>query len=168
MQFYIKNLYADTTQIQPYRVSYNTTQKVGTIICLESIYPDFVREFTKQGANLLCIMTNDGWFDGTPGPYQHFAIAQMRAVENRRTIARCANTGVSGFILPDGSIQSVLPVRQRGAVQYDVPLFDGQTLYVQYGDWFPKCALFWACTVLLLAVIYTVRQAMRKHIAHHK
>lgn len=153
MRFRVKNLYGDTTQITPYKISYNTVQAIGTVICLESIYPDFVRQFTQNGANVLCILTNDGWFDGTPGPHQHFAIAQMRAVENRRAIARCANTGVSGFILPDGSPCSLLPVQSTHAVQYDVPLFDGQTIYVQYGDWFAKLCTLLAVLSLAGAII---------------
>ncbi len=78
--------------------------KVAPIICYESIYSDYVTEYVRNGANLLFILTNDGWWDDTPGYKQHFAFARLRAIENRRSIARSANTGVSGFIDQKGNI----------------------------------------------------------------
>jgi len=109
--------------------------KIGSIICIESIYPDFCRQFTLQGAEILSIITNDAWYDFTTGPEQHFQIACMRAIENRRYIARCANTGVSGFISPQGIAISRAEQYKPVAIYNDVPKMQNITFYVRYGDW---------------------------------
>ncbi|MFN3270923.1 MAG: apolipoprotein N-acyltransferase, partial [Candidatus Kapaibacteriota bacterium] len=75
---------------------------IAPIICIESIYPDYCRSFVKKGAEIMVIITNDGWYDHTFGPLQHYLIAAVRAIENRRFVARCANTGISGVITPTG------------------------------------------------------------------
>ena len=113
---------------------------IGIVICIESIYPDFVRNYAKEGATMLSVITNDAWFDNSPGPMQHFAISQMRAIENRRAIARCGNTGVSGIILPDGSISLMAPPQQRTTVYGKVPQLTVYSIYSRIGDLFPMCA----------------------------
>lgn len=110
--------------------------KLGNIICIESIYPGFCRDFTKNGAQLLTLITNDAWYDFTPGPEQHFCIAQVRAIENRRYIARSANSGVSGFISPTGEEVSRLAQYEKGALSEKIAFLDHQSFYVRYGDWF--------------------------------
>ncbi len=125
------------------------TTRIGTIICIESIYPDFVAGFVRSGAELLTVQTNDGWFNFTPGPHQHYAIAAMRAIETRRYIVRCANTGISGFITPLGTSLQQTPIDTRLGIAERIPLLQAQTLYVRLGDWLPK-----ACT--LLAVLWIV------------
>ncbi len=72
--------------------------RIAPSICYESIYGDYTREFTLQGASLLFIMTNDGWWRDTPGYRQHKQYARLRAIETRRSIARSASTGISAFI----------------------------------------------------------------------
>ncbi len=109
--------------------------KVGTIICIESIYPGFCRNFTARGANMLSVITNDAWYDHTPGPEQHYQIAAMRAIENRRYIARCANTGVSGIITPLGNSSLRAPEYKRVGIRGQVPLMEGKSFYVRTGDW---------------------------------
>jgi apolipoprotein N-acyltransferase len=113
------------------------TADIGSIICIESIFPDFVRGFTEKGADFLVIITNDAWYDHTPGPEQHFCIAQMRAIENRRYIARCANTGMSGFIAPSGRQYSLLDQYRSYALADYVYLKEGKSIYVMFGDWLP-------------------------------
>jgi apolipoprotein N-acyltransferase len=113
--------------------------RVGMIICIESIYADFVRQYTypANGANILAVITNDGWFNGTPGPEQHYMIAAMRAVENRRYLVRCGNTGISGFITPLGMSLQRTSINEQIAIADSVPLLNDQTLYARLGDWLP-------------------------------
>jgi apolipoprotein N-acyltransferase len=110
---------------------------IGTVICIESIYPGFVKTYIDSGATMLAVITNDAWFDNTPGPMQHFAISQMRAIENRRAIARCGNTGISGIIMPDGSISEIAPAQQRIAISGRVPQMEVKSLYSIIGDVLP-------------------------------
>ncbi|MCG8636764.1 MAG: apolipoprotein N-acyltransferase, partial [Desulfobacterales bacterium] len=70
--------------------------KTGVLICFEILFPDIAREFVTNGADILTPMTTDAWFGRTSAPAQHFAIAALRAVENRRSVVRAANTGISG------------------------------------------------------------------------
>ena len=75
-------------------------RKLGIQICYEIIFPELSRLLTKNGAALLVNITNDAWYGTTAGPYQHFSLVALRAVENRRALARVANTGISGFVDP--------------------------------------------------------------------
>ncbi len=110
---------------------------IGSIICIESVYPDFVRKFTRKGANILTVITNDGWYDNTFGPEQHYVIAAMRAIENRRYLPRCANTGKSGFITPTGQSSSTLPQYKSIAKADNIAILDYTSFYVIFGDWLP-------------------------------
>ncbi len=121
----------------------NVNTEIGTVICIESVYPDFVRQFTRKGAEILSVITNDGWYDHTFGPEQHYIIASMRAIENRRYLLRCANTGKSGFISPTGISISVLPQYESLASAEKVALIDYISFYVLFGDWLPYyCVAF--------------------------
>lgn len=124
---------------------------IGTVICIESIYPDFVRNYAVSGATMLSVITNDAWFDNTPGPMQHFAISQMRAIENRRSVARCGNTGVSGIIYPDGSIAIMAKPQTRTALIGAVPLTTMETVYMHIGDILPKICGLASCIMLFIA-----------------
>lgn len=79
--------------------------QLGVLICYEAIFPRLARRLTDHGAEVLINITNDAWFGATNAPWQHLSMAVLRAVENRRPLARAANTGISAFILPDGRIQ---------------------------------------------------------------
>ncbi len=114
---------------------------LSTLICFEAVFPGHVREFVRNGAELLAIITNDGWFEGSSGPYQHSRSAILRAVENRIPIVRSANTGISVFIDPwgretvsskSGEIKlghAILPLRQKF------------TFFTQFGDWAGKLSI---------------------------
>jgi len=121
---------------------------VGAVICIESIYPDFTREYVNQGAELLVVITNDAWFDHTFGPEQHFIMSQVRAIETRRYLARCANSGLSGFISPSGERIKLLKQYIVTADTEKVPLLKEKSIYIKYGDW-----LVYLCTILSIGVI---------------
>ncbi len=117
------------------RTRHNDTLRLGAVICIESIFPRFVAGFVRKGAEALVIITNDGWFSGTPGPYQHFEIARMRAIETRRVVLRCANTGISGIIAPSGEVVAQIPDGKQGVLVQSVVLSTGTSLYLRWGDW---------------------------------
>lgn len=129
------------------------TARVGCIICIESIYPDFVANFVRRGANVLTVITNDGWYNFTAGPHQHYWIAAMRAIETRRYIARCANTGISGFISPAGEALQYSSIDTQLAMKEKLPLIRYQSVYVQLGDWLPMLATALSGATILLAFI---------------
>ncbi len=118
-------------------------QRLGVFICYESAFPDLVRQFTKQGANVLVNLSNDGYFGRSEARQQHLLIARMRAIENRRYLIRATNDGLSAVIDPAGRIvQTIPPYRQLAApIKYgDVK---SVTFYAKHGDWFA-----WGCLVV--------------------
>ncbi len=129
----------------------NIETKIAPIICIESIYPDFVRKFVSDGANIISVITNDAWYNYTFGPEQHYIISKVRAIENRRYLARCANSGISGFISPIG--KDILRATQykTTAVAASIPLLSEQTFYTKHGDFLPIISLI---TILLIIIFY--------------
>lgn len=122
--------------------------KIAPIICYESIYGDFVRQQVQKGAQLLCVITNDGWWGDTPGYQQHFSFARLRAIETRRWVLRSANTGTSGSIDPTGKIIKKTAYWTKAAFAESVSLRSDLTFYTQYGDWPAGLSLSWILLVL--------------------
>lgn len=129
---------------------------IGVIICIESIYPAFVANFASLGSDLLVVITNDGWYDNTFGPEQHYLIACMRAIETRRYIARCANTGISGFITPSGQSLKKAPVQVPIAIYEDIPLLKNSSVYVILGDFLPVISFI--CSVLIILYTFFIKK----------
>ncbi|PIE75189.1 MAG: apolipoprotein N-acyltransferase [Deltaproteobacteria bacterium] len=115
--------------------------KIAAKICFEIIFPNLVRKQVKNGANIIINLTNDAWFGKTAGPYQHLSISVFRAVENMRSIARCANTGISAHILPTGEIISMGELFKEETLTKNLPLIEKQSIYTNYGDYFAKICL---------------------------
>jgi apolipoprotein N-acyltransferase len=105
------------------------------IICYESIYGEYVASYVQKGANILTIMTNDGWWGNTPGHKQHLDYARLRAIETRRWIARSANTGISAVIDDHGEIRSTQPWDKAAVIKYNIPVKTEKTFYVKNGDY---------------------------------
>lgn len=129
------------------------THSIAPIICIESIFPDFVRNFSRLGAEAFAIITNDAWYDGTFGPEQHFLIASMRAIENRRYVCRSANTGISGFITPTGVALSRLEPRRAAAESREIPLLDEITIYASVGDVLPVASVIAVALAWLVFIV---------------
>lgn len=110
--------------------------RAAPFICYESIFPGFVRSRVGRGADLMINITNDGWFGRSSGPRHHATMARLRAVECGRTLARCANSGISMFVDPLGRVLGQTGLYQRTILRAPVPLYSIQTLYLQHGDWF--------------------------------
>jgi apolipoprotein N-acyltransferase len=109
---------------------------ISTAICYEVVYPDLVRRFVAEGSQLLTTITNDAWFGDTSAPYQHFAQASMRAIENGRYLVRAANTGISGVVDPYGRVLVQSKLFQPAVVVSDVSYQTATTLYTRIGDLF--------------------------------
>ena len=114
---------------------------VGGFICYESVFPHLVRRFTAQGAQLLVNMTNDAWYGRTSAPYQHLAMSAFRAVENRRTLVRAANTGITAIVDPWGRVREQTALFDRTVLVGDVDLVATRTFYSLHGDVFAGAAL---------------------------
>ncbi|MFH0925270.1 MAG: apolipoprotein N-acyltransferase [bacterium] len=111
--------------------------KLGAVICFEIIFPDLVRKFVKKGANLIVNLTNDAWYDRSSAPYQHFSMVVFRAVENKCSVVRCANTGISGFIDGVGNIVNSTPIFKMLYLTERLDIKKGKkTFYTMYGDIF--------------------------------
>lgn len=126
--------------------------KVGVAICYEVIFPDLVRRFTDNGATLLATISNDAWFGFSAANDQHFNHAVLRAVENRRYLVRCAATGVSGVISPDGSVQLRTRIYEKCIGYGYAAMSSGKTVYAALGDVFS-----YFCTALALLSLLRVR-----------
>jgi apolipoprotein N-acyltransferase len=121
-------------------------------ICYEAMFPRWARLDASRGARLLVNVTNDGWYKDTWGPSQHFGANVFRAVENRITVIRSGNTGISAVIDPWGVITAELALGERGRLDADVPLsdpFPARSFYSRHGDWFGMLCLI--LTVLACA-----------------
>ncbi len=137
----------------------NDSTGIATAICYESIYGEFVTDFVKEGANLIFIITNDGWWGNTPGHKQHNALARLRAIETRRSIARSANTGISSFINQKGDVLEKLPWFVRGAIKRKLKVNEKLTFYTKYGDYIGRSA-FWLSIFLIISL--PVRRIVKK------
>ncbi len=128
----------------------------SVVICYESIYPYLVRRFVQKGAQFLLVITNDGWFGATSGPYQHAQIAVFRAIENRLWVARCANTGISEFIDPYGIIHAKTKLNEESILTYSVFSSAEKTFFLEHGQLF-SILLFIANGLILLVAIFKKR-----------
>ena len=126
---------------------------LAPIICYESIYGEYVTEYSNKGANLFAIITNDGWWDDTPGYKQHLAYARLRAIENRRAIVRSANTGISAIINAKGEVIEQTKWWEQDVIKGEVALNNESTFYVRYGDYIGRIAAFVAPLLLLLTLV---------------
>jgi len=136
--------------------------RFSSVICYESVYPDFVRQFVKRGAQFLVIITNDSWWGNTSGAYQHASYASLRAVENRRWIVRSANGGISGLIDPVGRIHDETKLYSAATIHSTIVSRDGMTFYAQHGDVFASLCVA-GTTILLLIALYVSTKGMRYH-----
>jgi apolipoprotein N-acyltransferase len=124
---------------------------VPPIICYESIYGEFVNGFVKNGANILLIITNDGWWGNTAGHRQHFAFAKLRALETRRSLARSANTGISTFVDQRGDVIQQTDYWVPDVIKASLHANDKITFYVALGDFLGRITTLVAVLVILIA-----------------
>ncbi len=136
-------------------VFFNEDGKAGVapIICYESVYGEYVTEYVRKGAEILAIITNDGWWEDTPGYKQHLAYARLRAIETRRGLGRSANTGISGFINQKGDLFNTTEWWVQDSIKGELHLNDELTFYSRYGDYIGRTMGFLAPLLLLWAFV---------------
>ena len=125
---------------------------VSTAICYEIVYPDLVRK-AAASSELITTITNDAWFGRSSAPYQHFAQASMRAIENGRYLVRSANTGISGIVDPYGRVVAQSKIFEPAVVVGEARFLRTQTIYARIGD---VCAT--ASALVTLAALLLVRR----------
>ncbi len=124
----------------------------GPIICYESVYGEFVNGYVNNGAQFLTIITNDAWWENTQGHKQHLSYARLRAIENRRDIARSANTGISAIINQKGEVLKKTKYEEQTAIKGDIYLNDKITFYTKHGDYIARVSNFMTLFIFLFAV----------------
>ncbi len=132
---------------------------VGCAVCYESVFGEYYTDYIRKGARAMTIITNDAWWGDTPGYRQHLSYASLRAIETRRAIARCANTGISAIVSPSGKILKPTPWWEQASIQSQIPLRDDMTFFVTHGDITGRICTFLFCLLLLaLAVRFITKR----------
>lgn len=130
--------------------------RTGVAICYESIYPELCKQYVDDGAQMLSVITNDGWWGDTPGYRQHFSYSRLRAIELRRDVARCANTGISGFINQRGDVVSQSGWWVPDVLESKVNLSSEKTFFATYGDIVGRVCTFVCLMLLALLIVKTI------------
>jgi apolipoprotein N-acyltransferase len=141
-----------TTQKEREVFKMNEQNTVAPVICYESVYGAYVADYVKNGATFLAIITNDAWWNNTQGHKQHLSLARLRAIENRRWIARSANTGISAIINPEGGIVKSLEYDVKGTIKGTIYPKSKMTFYTTHGDYIARVASLMGLFVLLFSV----------------
>ncbi len=123
-------------------------EKLGVFICYESVFPDEVRQFANQGAQVFANISNDGWYGDSGAWAQHLNQTRMRAIENERWLLSTADTGATASIDPFGRIVARIPRKERSTLVAPYALKSDTTFYTRHGDWFA-----YACAIILLIAL---------------
>lgn len=139
--------------------------KFSTPICFEDSFGDLSREFVRHGAQMIVNLSNDGWAFSVPSEMQHMGMAVFRALENRRTVVRSTNSGMTCIIEPSGEITEIIEPFEENYLLGDAPVYDGSTtLYTRLGDWFGILCGWAAAGLMILGVLkeLTLRRKCKK------
>ncbi|MCM8762551.1 MAG: apolipoprotein N-acyltransferase [Candidatus Omnitrophica bacterium] len=114
-------------------------KKIGVLVCFENIFPEITATLTEEDAGVFIVITNDGWFGNSSGPYQHFAHNSIRAVETGRYFVQSSLTGISGVVSPDGTVEDIVNSDGNflfvdGVSVCNIPMIKGKTFYSSFGD----------------------------------
>ncbi|MBP5675567.1 MAG: apolipoprotein N-acyltransferase [Bacteroidales bacterium] len=130
---------------------------LGVAVCYESVYGEYCAKYVRKGAEFLAVITNDAWWGNTPGYRQHFSYSRLRAIETRRYVARCANTGISAIIDPSGRYLSETPWWQQAVTYGHIGLSRELTPFVRWGDITGRVAVF-LFALLSVAAVFRRRE----------
>jgi apolipoprotein N-acyltransferase len=136
--------------------------KLAPVICYESIFGGFVAEQCRKGAEVICIITNDGWWRDTPGYRQHASFASLRAIENRRAVLRSANTGTSCVVNQRGDIMYATNWMEKATIRATINLNQETTVYATYGDVLGRSFGFVSIFLLLLTFVRRFKKTFSK------
>jgi len=140
----------------------NTNYKIAPSICYESIYGEFMSKYIRNGANLIVIITNDGWWAETAGFRQHMNYARLRAIETRRWVARSANTGISCFIDPKGNVLKPQPWNTVATIKHTIPdTYTNKTFYALNGDYIYRIALGFTIILVIWNIFLIIKRIIR-------
>ncbi len=145
------------TQAEPSVMQVDSHMTVAPVICYESVFGAYVGDYVMKGANLIAVITNDGWWGDTDGYRQHLLYSKLRAIEMRRSIARAANTGISSFIRPNGEVLKTTKFWKKAAIRDTLPLHDHRTFYARNGDLLGYGALGVGVFLLGMALLQRLR-----------
>ena len=132
--------------------------KAAPLICYESVFGGYVTDFVRNGANMIFVITNDGWWGDTPGHRQHFEMSKLRAIENRRSVARSANTGISGFINQRGDVLECSNYWEPIGLRNTLNVNSEMTFYSRHGDYIYRIASFLAILVLCFTFVISIKK----------
>ncbi len=135
--------------------------RLAPAICYESIYGEFLTKYIRNGANIIAIITNDGWWANTSGHKQHMHYARLRAIETRRWVVRSANTGISCFISASGEVFNVQPWDKAAVIKMNIPQRNDLTFYVKYEDLISKTAVVMAVGLLIISTFIFLKKKLK-------
>lgn len=141
----------------------NDTIKLAGLVCFESVFPSFVSEFAKRGAEFLVVVTNDSWYGNSSGPYQHKEFAALRAVENRKAVVRCANGGISCLIDQFGRTIYETQMFTKESFVVDVPIVKQSSFYSENPDIIPILASAFSIWIIGLNILSKVKKSFNKN-----
>ncbi|MFH2144195.1 MAG: apolipoprotein N-acyltransferase, partial [Bacteroidota bacterium] len=141
------------------------TIKIGVPVCYESIFGQYFSGWVTNGAHFIFVITNDGWWEDTPGYRQHLSFSALRAIETRRSIARSANTGISCFINQRGEILQATDWWVRTAIKGTLNANDKITFYTKYGDYLGRIAVFLSVLILLYSLVKNILYKRKNKLA---
>ncbi|MBC8342434.1 MAG: apolipoprotein N-acyltransferase, partial [Bacteroidetes bacterium] len=118
----------------------------------ESVFGDYMSQFVQKGANLIVVITNDGWWGNTSGYHQHYLYARLRAIEFRKNIVRSANTGISCFINSDGKILQKTGWWEAAVIKQNIAIGSKTTFYAKMGDYLGRISAFLSVIMILLII----------------
>jgi len=149
-----------TLGTDPVRKVYSTVNSVpvSAAICYESIFGEFFATFVKNGAQVMFIITNDGWWGNTAGHRQHFSFAPLRAIETRRDIGRSANTGISAVIDQRGDVSGKTKYWVPAVIKETINANDKMTFYVLHGDFLARAATIIGGMLFVFSLIVKFRK----------
>ncbi|MEA1986263.1 MAG: apolipoprotein N-acyltransferase, partial [Candidatus Marinimicrobia bacterium] len=129
---------------------------LSPMICFESIFPQLAIKRVRDGAKYHLLLTNDSWFGNSLGPYQHASQSIVRAVESKRALVRCANTGISMAITPKGIVKEKIMLNKKGFFDIKLKTFSFTPLYVKFGNWF---AVF--CIIISIGILVSPKKQIK-------